>query len=85
MFRKRKQLEIDYDKESGCFWVHDPNLTYWSSIPMGNVIIDIDKQGRLIGFEIFNANKLNIDMDEHENIVKFLNTGKVDKNERKKE
>jgi len=77
--RKRKRLEIDYDKESGCFWVHDPNLTYWSSIPMGNIILDVDKQGRLIGFEVLNANKLNINMNEHEEIIRML-----EKHERKK-
>lgn len=68
----RRRIEIDSDKESNTFWVTDPNIDYWSSYPMGDVIIDMDKQGRLKGFEILNADKLNIDMEEHDRIMDSL-------------
>lgn len=72
VLKHRKRIEIDYDKESNTFWVTDSNIEYWSSFPMGDVIIDMDKKGRIKGFEILNAGKLNIDMEEHDKIMKLL-------------
>ena len=72
VLKQRRRIEIDSDKKSNTFWVTDPNIKYWSSFPMGNVIIDMDKQGRLKGFEILNADKLDIDMEEHDRIMDML-------------
>ena len=79
VLKHRHRIEIDFDKESGMFWVTDPNIKYWSSIPMGNVILDMDKQGRLKGFEILNAGKLNIDMEEHDKVTKELEEAEKEK------
>ena len=79
MFGRRRQLVVDYDEENKSFFISDPNLTYWSSIPFGNIIIDIDKKGRIKGIEVLNCQNIEIDLKAHEKIIKEL-----EKCERKK-
>lgn len=69
---KRKQLRIDYDEKEGSFFVGDPNLESWSSIPFGDIILDITKDGKISGFEVLGCEKLNVDLDAHEKMIREL-------------
>ena len=72
MFRRRKQLEANHDPEADAFAIHDPNLKTWSSIPFGDVIIDITKKGQICAVEVLNVSQLNFDLHEHEKIWEML-------------
>jgi hypothetical protein len=70
--RRKNRIEIIHDKKANSFLVHSNGLKYWSSIPMGDIIVNIDRRGRIIGFEILNCDRIDIDIDEHERIMEFL-------------
>ncbi|MAF34757.1 hypothetical protein CMO91_02840 [Candidatus Woesearchaeota archaeon] len=52
------KLEFDYDEEHDIFAAMDVDREYDVSLPKKNVILDLDKKGRVVGIEIMNASKL---------------------------
>lgn len=70
--KKQKQIKIDYDEENGSFFVNDPSREYWSSIPFGDIILDVTKDGKICGFEILGCENLHIDLEAHEKMIRKL-------------
>ncbi len=58
---KKEKIEkgkVAYDFEDDIFSARPLKRKYDSSVQMGNFIFDLDKKGRVNGFEILNASKL---------------------------
>ncbi len=53
-----KKAKAEYDFEDDIFSARPIKRKYDSSVQIGNFIFDIDKKGRINGFEILNASKL---------------------------
>jgi len=83
ILRINKRVEINLDKKTNTFLVTDPNTSYWSSVPIGDIVVDLDKDGRLCGFEILNANAIRINMEKYEKIIKRFETEKGKKGVKK--
>lgn len=57
---KKPKFMYDYDAENGCFFVHEENIATDFCISFSDVIVDIGHDGRMIGLEILNADKLDL-------------------------
>jgi len=52
-------MESWYDSEKDILGIHIQDKEYWKSIELPNgVVIDVSKDGEIIGMEIFNASKI---------------------------
>jgi len=52
-------MENWYDKEEDILGIHIQDKEYWKSIELPNgIVIDISKEGEVIGIEIFRASKV---------------------------
>lgn len=52
-------MERWYDEEEDVLGIHIQDKEYWKSIELPNgIIIDISKDGEILGMEIFNASKI---------------------------
>ncbi|MBI3623411.1 DUF2283 domain-containing protein [Candidatus Pacearchaeota archaeon] len=52
-------MEQWFDKEEDVLGIRLENKEYWKSIELPNgIVIDISKDGTIIGMEIFNASKI---------------------------
>lgn len=52
-------MENWYDSEEDVFGIHIEDKEYWKSIELPNgIIIDVSKDGRIIGIEIMRASKI---------------------------
>lgn len=53
-------MESKYDKEYDILNVEIREGKYWKSIEVedGNIVVDIDKEGHILGLEIFQASKV---------------------------
>jgi len=59
MFRLGMEKETWYDAEEDILGIHLASDTYWKSIELPNgIVIDVSKNGKVIGIEIFNAKKV---------------------------
>jgi uncharacterized protein YuzE len=78
--KEKPKFQYDYDKENGSFIMHEENAKTDFCISFSDVIIDIGKDGKIVGFEILNADKLSLWLEEiYENekgemIIKQFNT-----------
>ncbi|MEK6847083.1 MAG: DUF2283 domain-containing protein [Nanoarchaeota archaeon] len=52
-------MESWYDSESDVLGIHLEDKEYWKSIDLPNgIVIDISKEGKIIGMEILRASKI---------------------------
>lgn len=51
------KFKTDYDFEEDLLFIYNPKVKSKGSIEFGELIIDLEKQGRIVGLEIFNASK----------------------------
>lgn len=52
-------MENWYDKEEDVLGIHIQDKEYWKSIELPNgIVIDVSKDGEVIGLEVFRASKV---------------------------
>ncbi|MFH1127499.1 MAG: DUF2283 domain-containing protein [archaeon] len=65
------EVKFDYDDKNDNLFLIDKSADIKSSVMFGDVILDISKDGKLIGIEMFDAsNMVGVSRDELENIRK---------------
>jgi uncharacterized protein YuzE len=61
---KKPKFWHSYDGEHGCFFVHEENIATDFCISFSDVIVDIGHDGRMVGFEILNSDKLDLCLEQ---------------------
>lgn len=73
--------EMDYDSENDILSFHIKDREYWKSLEFDDIVLDLDKDGFIVGIEIFCPSKMfKMDKESIKRIKNWEFNTKVEKN-----
>jgi uncharacterized protein YuzE len=67
-----KKYKFDYDNQADSLFIYAPTAKSSGSIELGDIIIDLNNEGKFVGIEILNATSFLTDITEQKNTKSIL-------------